>query len=96
MRMQKYADTTLQKKQRNEDLLFLTNKDLERRSSMTVVFNFLKKVSLFILSPENKLFAVSKTTESHFYLKRRKSFEPWMAEAATCPPISVLSLFFLL
>lgn len=30
---------------------------------MTVVFNFLKRRSLSILSPENKSFSVAKTTE---------------------------------
>lgn len=62
---------------------------------MTIVFNFSKRVSLFILSQEDKLFSIAKTTERQFYLNMRKGFEPWMAEAASCPPIFIASFCFI-
>ena len=63
-----------------------------RASSTRIVFNFLKNVSLFVLPAENKLFPVVKTTERQCYLITGKSFEPRMAGAASCSPISIVGL----
>lgn len=58
---------------------------------MTVVFNFLKRISLFSLQRIN-LFQLQKQ-QRQFYLNMRKTFKPCMAEAASCP--TMLSLIFL-
>lgn len=51
---------------KNGGLLSLAKKDLVRGCSMTVAFNFLKRVILLFLSPENKLFSVTKEQQASF------------------------------
>ena len=51
---------------KNGGLLSLAKKDLVRGCSMTVAFNFLTRVILLFLSPENKLFLVTEEQQASF------------------------------
>lgn len=51
---------------KNGGLLSLAKKDLVRGRSMTVAFNFLTRVILLFLSPENKLFSLTKEQQASF------------------------------
>lgn len=61
MRILKYAETSLEKKQRNGVCFSLQSKYLVRGSSLLVVFNILKMVNLFYLQRIN-----------YFQLKRQQ------------------------
>ena len=58
---------------KNGGLLSLAKKNLVKGHSMTLAFNFLTRVILLSLSPENKLFSVTKEQQASFP-KHEKAF----------------------